>query len=397
MGSRIQESGWAIAGGQGRDHYAIFELKDPLPGGVLNFRLVQNYPNHAIGKFRLSVTNAKNPASAFSQSLTSILDKPLEMRSPQEQKQLLDYFVKQGPATQRIREQIASSSQSAKPDQAICHRADDEGSGGCQPTGVLHPLAWILPEQGANGSCGFPLCLSSQIENIDTPNRLDLAKWLIQDDNPLTPRVTANRFWEKIFGIGLVATSEEFGAQGELPSHPKLLDWLATEIVAMDWDVKAFLKLLVTSNTYRQNSHVTDEMAAMDPNNRLLARGPRLRLSAEMVRDQALAVAGLLSPKMYGPPVKPPQPNMGLKAAFGSGIDWKTSKGEDRYRRGIYTTWRRSNPYPSMATFDAPNREVCTVRRDRTNTPLQALVTLNDPVYVEAGSVSCPYHADEGE
>ena len=152
----------------------------------------------------------------------------------------------------------------------------------------------------------------------------------------------------------------------------------------MDWDVKAFLKLLVTSDTYRQNSHVTDEMAAMDPNNRLLARGPRLRLSAEIVRDQALAVAGLLSPKMYGPPVKPPQPNMGLKAAFGSGIDWKTSKGEDRYRRGIYTTWRRSNPYPSMATFDAPNREVCTVRRDRTNTPLQALVTLNDPVYVEA-------------
>jgi hypothetical protein len=122
----------------------------------------------------------------------------------------------------------------------------------------------------------------------------------------------------------------------------------------------------------------------MDPNNRLLARGPRLRLSAEMVRDQALAVARLLSPKMYGPPVKPPQPNMGVKAAFGSGIDWKTSEGEDRYRRGIYTTWRRSNPYPSMATFDAPNREVCIVRRDRTNTPLQALVTLNDPVYVEA-------------
>ena len=169
-----------------------------------------------------------------------------------------------------------------------------------------------------------------------------------------------------------------------MPSHPKLLDWLATEIVAMDWDVKAFLKLLVTSDTYRQNSHVTDKMAAMDPNNRLLARGPRLRLSAEMVRDQALAVAGLLSSKMYGHPVKPPQPNMGLKAAFGSGIDWKTSKGEDRYRRGIYTTWRRSNPYPSMATFDAPNREVCSVRRDRTNTPLQALVTLNDPVYVEA-------------
>ena len=383
-GKQGQESGWAIAGGQGRDHYAIFELKDPLPGGVLNFRLVQNYPNHAIGKFRLSVTNAKNPASAFSQSLTSILDKSTEKRSPQEQKQLLDYFVKQGPATQRIREQIASlrnQLNQIKPSATVPMMKEVVDAN--RRESYIHLRGSYL-SKGPTVHAGFPSALAPKLKNIDTPNRLDLAKWLIQDDNPLTPRVTANRFWEKIFGIGLVATSEEFGAQGELPSHPKLLDWLATEIVAMDWDVKAFLKLLVTSNTYRQNSHVTDEMAAMDPNNRLLARGPRLRLSAEMVRDQALAVAGLLSPKMYGPPVKPPQPNMGLKAAFGSGIDWKTSKGEDRYRRGIYTTWRRSNPYPSMATFDAPNREVCTVRRDRTNTPLQALVTLNDPVYVEA-------------
>jgi hypothetical protein len=211
-----------------------------------------------------------------------------------------------------------------------------------------------------------------------------LARWLVDEKNPLTSRVSVNRFWEKIFGVGLVATSEEFGAQGELPSHPELLDWLATEFIRTGWDVKAFLKLLVTSETYLQNSHVSDEMAARDPANRLLARGPRVRLSAEMVRDQALAVSGLLSSKMYGPPVRPPQPNMGLRAAFGGGIDWKTSTGEDRYRRGLYTTWRRSNPYPSMATFDAPNREVCTVRRDRTNTPLQALVTMNDPVYVEA-------------
>jgi len=142
--------------------------------------------------------------------------------------------------------------------------------------------------------------------------------------------------------------------------------------------------LLVTSRTYQQSSHVSDDMAARDPANRLLARGPRVRLSAEMVRDQALAVSGLLSKKMFGPPVRPPQPDMGIKAAFGGGIDWKTSKGEDRFRRGIYTNWRRSNPYPSMATFDAPNREVCTVRRGTTNTPLQALVTMNDPVYVEA-------------
>ena len=231
---------------------------------------------------------------------------------------------------------------------------------------------------------GFPTALFDAPEGVSAPSRLDFAKWIMDPNNPLTPRVTANRFWEKLFGIGLVATSEEFGSQGELPSHPKLLDWLATEMIRLNWDVKAFIKLLVTSETYRQSSHVTEDMAANDPANRLLSRGPRIRLSAEMVRDQALAVSGLLSFKMYGAPVKPPQPDMGLKAAFGGGIDWQTSAGEDRYRRGLYTTWRRSNPYPSMVAFDAPNREVCTVRRDRTNTPLQALVTMNDPVYIEA-------------
>ena len=231
---------------------------------------------------------------------------------------------------------------------------------------------------------GFPTALFDAPEGVSAPNRLDFAKWIMDPNNPLTPRVTANRFWEKLFGIGLVATSEEFGSQGELPSHPRLLDWLATEMIRLNWDVKAFIKLLVTSETYKQSSHVTDEIAANDPANRLLSRGPRIRLSAEMVRDQALAVSGLLSSKMYGAPVKPPQPDMGLKAAFGGGIDWQTSAGEDRYRRGLYTTWRRSNPYPSMVAFDAPNREVCTVRRDRTNTPLQALVTMNDPVYIEA-------------
>ena len=219
----------------------------------------------------------------------------------------------------------------------------------------------------------------------DAPkNRLTLARWLIDSNNPLTARVIANRFWEQIFGIGIVSTSEEFGAQGDQPYHPELLDWLATELVARQWDMKSFLKLLVMSAAYRQSSMVTPELYERDPENRLLARGPRFRLSAEMIRDQALALAGLLSPKMYGPSAKPPQPISGLTAAFGSGIDWQTSSGEDKFRRGLYTEWRRSNPYPSMSTFDAPNREVCTVRRSRTNTPLQALVTLNDPVYVEA-------------
>jgi hypothetical protein len=227
-------------------------------------------------------------------------------------------------------------------------------------------------------------------------DRMMLAKWLVDARNPLTARVVANRLWERLFGIGIVATSEEFGSQGELPSHPELLDWLACELVDRGWDTKAVMRLMVTSAAYRQTSRATPELIARDPENRLVACGPRVRLSAEVIRDQALAAAGLLSRKKGGPSVQPPQPNLGLSAAFGGGIDWKTSDGEDRYRRALYTTWRRSNPYPSMATFDAPSREVCTVRRPRTNTPLQALVTLNDPVYVEAAQALARRMVREG-
>ena len=232
----------------------------------------------------------------------------------------------------------------------------------------------------------------------DTPlNRLTLANWLVADDNPLTARVAVNRFWEHLFGSGLVRTPEEFGSQGEPPTHPQLLDWLAVDFRENDWDVKRMLKLLVTSAAYRQSSRVTPELLETDPDNRLLSRGPRFRLSAEMVRDQALAVSGLLSPKMHGPSVKPPQPSFGLRAAFGSSMDWKTSPGDDKYRRGLYTEWRRTNPYPSMAAFDAPSREACTIRRGRTNTPLQALVTLNDPVYVECAQSLARKMIDEAE
>jgi hypothetical protein len=196
--------------------------------------------------------------------------------------------------------------------------------------------------------------------------------------------VLANRFWEAIFGVGIVRTSEEFGAQGEMPVHADLLDWLATEVLRTGWDTKGFLKLLVTSAAYRQSSAVTPEVQEKDPENRFLARGPRFRSSAEVLRDQALFAGGLLSPKLFGKPVRPPKPDMGLSTAFGRGNDWMTSSGEDRYRRAIYTEVRRNSPYPSFSTFDAPNREVCTLRRGRTNTPLQALVTLNDPAFIEA-------------
>jgi hypothetical protein len=215
-------------------------------------------------------------------------------------------------------------------------------------------------------------------------DRLGLARWIVDPANPLTARVAVNRLWQEIFEVGIVETSEEFGTQGEPPSQPELLDWLATEYIRLGWDTKRLLKLIVTSATYRQSSRVSDELARRDPYNRLLARGPRVRLTAEATRDQALAASGLLSPKMYGPPVHPFQPVNGLAAAFGASTDWETSRDEDAHRRALYTKWRRNLPYPSMIAFDVPERAVCSMRRVRTNTPIQALVTLNDPVFVEA-------------
>jgi hypothetical protein len=216
------------------------------------------------------------------------------------------------------------------------------------------------------------------------PNRLGLAHWLVDARNPLAARVAVNRLWGLVFGTGLVSTPEDFGTQGEEPSHPELLDWLATRFVESGWNVKQLLRLMVTSATYRQSAVVREDHLARDPQNRWLARGVRVRLEAEMIRDQALALSGLLSRRIGGPSVYPYQPPGLWRAAFNGQRTWPTSQGEQRYRRGLYTFWRRTVPYPSMATFDAPSRELCTVRRLRTNTPLQAFVCLNDPVYVEA-------------
>ncbi len=216
-------------------------------------------------------------------------------------------------------------------------------------------------------------------------NRLGLAYWLVDRENPLVARVAVNRFWGEFFGRPLVETAEDFGTQGRPPSHPELLDWLATEFVRLDFSMKAVHRVIATSATYRQASRVTPEVAEKDPENRLLARGPRFRMEAEMIRDVTLAASGLLSRKIGGPSVFPPEPdNVGFIANNRSRTGWVTSDGEDRHRRGLYTFWRRTAPYPGLASFDAPSREVTTVRRPRTNTPLQALTALNDPAFVEA-------------
>jgi uncharacterized protein DUF1553/uncharacterized protein DUF1549/cytochrome c len=231
-------------------------------------------------------------------------------------------------------------------------------------------------------TAGTPAALNPWPEGLPK-NRLGLAKWLVSRDNPLTARVALNRIWEQYFSHGIVETSEDFGAQGERPSHPKLLDWLAVEFMEKGWSEKTIHRLIVTSSTYRQDSRVTPELNERDPYNRLLARGPRFRVEAEMVRDVVLAASGLLSPRIGGPSVFPYQPE-GVWDLPYNDDKWKMSQGEDRYRRGLYTFVRRTSPYPSMTVFDAPSREFCTVRRVRTNTPLQALTTLNDPVFFEA-------------
>jgi hypothetical protein len=235
---------------------------------------------------------------------------------------------------------------------------------------------------GEKVSAGVPAVLPPLPEGAPA-NRLGLARWLVDPANPLTARVAVNRYWQMLFGVGLVKTVEDFGSQGDQPSNPELLDWLATEYVRNGWDTKALLKTIVTSATYQQSSKLTPELLARDPENRLLARGPRVRLSAGMIRDQSLAVSGLLAEKIGGPSVKPYQPP-GLWKELAGGKDYTPDAGDGLHRRSLYTFWKRTSPPPMMMNFDAANRETCVVRELRTNTPLQSLDLMNDVIYLEA-------------
>jgi hypothetical protein len=216
-----------------------------------------------------------------------------------------------------------------------------------------------------------------------SPTRLDLAHWIVSPQNPLTARVFVNWVWHKYFGRGLVATLEDFGTQGERPSHPELLDWLATEFVRQRWGIKDLHRLIVTSATYRQSSKARPELRDRDPLNVWLARQNRLRLEAEVVRDASLAASGLLAPRVGGPSVRPPQPTGISELTYANSAKWPESTGADRYRRGLYTWFQRTSPHPLLMTFDAPDSNVCCVRRERSNTPLQALTLLNDATFVE--------------
>jgi hypothetical protein len=311
-----------------------------------------------------------------------IMETPADKRTEEQSKQIRQYFVDNASREQQLKLEIANLENRLK----------------AQKPATTVPVMQELEEskrretriqiRGSHVNLGDPVVAATPVAfhpmSEPTKDRLALASWLVDRNNPLTARVAVNRYWQKLFGTGIVPTSEDFGSQGEQPTHPELLDYLAVEYMDSGWDNRALLKRIVMSATYRQSSRVTSEKQEKDPDNRWLSRGPRVRVSAEMVRDQALFCSGLLSQKKYGPPVNPPGPALGLRAAFSGDISWVASTGEDRYRRAIYTEWRRSSPYPSMETFDVSNREVCDLRRISTNTPLQALVTLNDEVFIEA-------------
>ncbi len=339
--------------------WAVFVLAKPLDppaGASLVFKLSQNARTTGGGgvhlrRFALSTSN--------SPELTSLTTSASHQQQWQRHKQLEDELKK------------------VKGVNLPVMRSRGETAG--RSTWTFVRGNWL--DHGEIVSPGVP----GELHSIDekNPSRLDLARWLVADDDPLTARVLVNRLWAELFGIGIVETLENFGSTGTPPSHPELLDHLALSLQREhQWHIKPFLRDLVLSATYRQANRVSDKLLERDPQNRLLARGPRTRLSAEMVRDQALAASGLLNRKLGGPSVMPPQPS-GVWQSVYNDNKWKTSKGADRYRRAVYTYWKRTSPYPSSMTFDAPSREICSARRVPTNTPLQALVTLNDPVYVE--------------
>jgi hypothetical protein len=333
-----------------------------------------------------ALTPIESANLAKADRLTQLFSKTADQRNDAERSELFDYW--QGnldPVTRQLRMRLGEmepAEANIKAAGTIAHVMQEKAES---------PMAYIL-FRGEYDKRRDPVTPETPAALPPLPgdfpkNRLGFAQWLLRPEHPLTARVTVNRFWQEVFGTGIVRTTGDLGVSGELPSHPELLDWLAIEFRENGWDMKKFFKLLVSSATYRQAALATAEKVDKDPANRLLARGPRFRMDGEMVRDYALASSGLLVRKLGGPSVKPYQPPGVWEAVamIGSNTrDYKADSGENLYRRSLYTFWKRSAPPALLDIFNAPSREVCAVRRERTNTPLQALATLNDPTFVEA-------------
>jgi cytochrome c553 len=406
-------TGWGVTteAKLGRPHYAILAAEEPPSGAraastkghagkrVLTFHLEfkARFPlvRSALGRFRLSATDSSHPFGGLStpDEIRGLLDTPPAERTATEREELLAWFRPRAPSLDAARDRLRTIPIELKEMKVLTALVMEERPGFELPSTLFRERGSFM-SPGERVYAAIPAALGS-LAMDQPPNRLGLARWLVDEDNPLTARVAVNRLWETLFGRGLVLTSEDFGTQGERPSHPELLDWLAVEFVEGGWSQKALLRKIVTSATYRQSSSTSAALLERDPANRLLARGARYRVEAEMIRDMALAISGLLSPTIGGPSVYPVQPEGVWNVPY-SDFRWETSTGEGLHRRSLYTFWRRTSPYPSMVTFDAPSRELCAVRRVPTNTPLQALTTLNDPVFVEAARALAGRMATEG-
>lgn len=385
---KVNSSGWAVDGNtRPENRTAIFSLSEPIPAGsTVRITMKHRYGlSHQIGRFRISFS----PRLTSGASTEKLLAIPANQRSTEQTLQLQAALVLDfGDPTarqaylhvQELQEQLAKSS--SFPATLIMKEMDTP-----RQAYILDRGEYDKPLKDRPVQPGVPEAMGSLPESAPK-NRLGLARWLVAPDQPLTARVTVNRFWQQLFGTGLVKTSEDFGAQSEYPSHPDLLDWLAVEFMNSGWNVKHIMKTMVMSSTYRQSSEITEDAHRLDPNNRLLSHGPRIRLDGEVIRDTALAVSGLLERKIGGPSVYPYHPEglwleINNRPNFSRAYPHQTDPSQ-HHRRTLYTYWKRTVPPPSIATFDAPSREYCVVRRSSTNTPLQAFVMLHDPQFVEA-------------
>ncbi|MDA7895222.1 PSD1 and planctomycete cytochrome C domain-containing protein, partial [Akkermansiaceae bacterium] len=368
------KTGWAISPQFGKPHFATFQLDRPiesLRGSSLVFRLEQNFgQGRVIGNLRLAAISDPVGAVALPQEVSSVLRKPEGKRNAKETGRLKAYFLKSNVRFLTLEKRLAllkKERATLKPDRTLVMVELAEP----RETRILKRGNFLAPDQLVRPA------IPERLPKSERPsNRLDLAKWLVRRDNPLTARVAVNRWWAELFGGGIVATLEDFGTQSEPPTHPKLLDWLAVELMESGWNMKHVLKTIVLSQAYQQSSRVAPELLEKDPLNLLHARAPRFRMDAERLRDNALEISGLLSSKMYGKPIMPYQPNGLWRQTGRNEPKWEEQKDENRWRRGVYIVYRRAAPYPSMVNFDAPDRSSCTVRRPLTNTPSQALTML---------------------
>jgi hypothetical protein len=376
-------SGWAIAPEFDKSHWATFILDKPLDVGSeqeLVFRLKHEYGGaRSIGCLRLSAVTGNLDAQSIPDGVAKAVERPPGKWSKADRKVLLDYRGTQDARTTELTAaavKLQNEMKKTSVDTTLVMIELDEA----RMSAVFERGDYRNP--GEMVQAGTPGILHAGLDG--PPNRLTLARWLVDRKNPLVARVTVNRWWAELFGQGIVPTVEDFGIKGEPPSHPELLDWLAVEFMENGWSMKKLLKTIVLSATYQQSSRISRKLLEIDDRNALLARGARFRMDAEMIRDNALSISGLLDLKQFGPSIRPYQPDGIWSKVGGTSYDYQVSPGSEQHRRGIYVVLKRGSPYPSFVNFDATARLACTVKRSRTNTPLQALTLLNDPVYVEA-------------